>query len=216
MSKPQDATGGAGTESEEDAAPPQKSKRVFRAWQPLGQWDPTTDLDEFIESELTRIAQEKMAVAGITKLSSFKTHATDLHLWKVKDVYRSPASGLTVTRYKCPLMSRCKCLAMLRVSRSPTLISIDESNMHQANSHNVDQSKFLTWQQRESISAAVQVAPLQTATSLRRQLHRTSPEKAIKPAHARYNIFVCDNTSLTQKHSICAGMCCDWSLPVET
>ena len=77
MSKPQDATGGAGTESEEDAAPPQKSKRVFRAWQPLGQWDPTTDLDEFIESELTRIAQEKMAVAGITKLSSFKPHVID-------------------------------------------------------------------------------------------------------------------------------------------
>jgi len=185
MSKQQDAIADAATESEGETALPQKPKRVFRAWLPLGQWDPTTDLEEFIESELTRLAAEKMAVAGITKLSSFKRHETDLHLWKVKDVYRSPASGVTITRYRCPPMTRCKCKAMLRVSRTSSQVTIDQSCMHEANSHNVDESKFLTWQQRESITAAVQIAPLQTSTSLWRQIHRISPEKAINPQHAR-------------------------------
>ena len=37
--------------------------------------------------------------------------------------------------------------------------------MHEANSHAGEQSKFLSWHQRESI-AMVLVAPLQTVTSL--------------------------------------------------
>ena len=180
-----DTCGGAETDSEEEPAQPQKAKRVFRAWQPLCQWDPVTELEDFTESELMRIAKEKTTVAGVTKLSTFKVHQTDLCLWKVKDIYRSLASDLNVTRYWCPLATRCNCSALLRVSRSPSQISIEESNMHEENSHAVDQSKFLSWQQRESIAAAVQVAPLPTATSLRRQLHRTSPEKAIPPSHTR-------------------------------
>jgi hypothetical protein len=82
---------------DDDASPLQKSKRIFRAWQPLGQWDPTTDLDELIVNSLA--LRKKLAVAGITTLSSFKSHVPDPHLWKVIDIYRSPEIGVTVTRY---------------------------------------------------------------------------------------------------------------------
>ena len=75
MSKPstKDTCGRAETDSEEEPAQPQKAKRVFRAWQPLCQWDPVTELEDFIESELMRIAKEKMTVAGVTNcpLSKF-------------------------------------------------------------------------------------------------------------------------------------------------
>ena len=69
MSKPstKDTCGGAETDSEEEPAQPQKAKRVFRAWQPLGQWDPdhpVTEMEDFVESELMRIAKGKMTVAG--------------------------------------------------------------------------------------------------------------------------------------------------------
>jgi hypothetical protein len=134
-------------------------------------------------SGIAATESEEMAVAGITKLSTVKQHETDLHLWKVKDVYRSPSSGMTVARYKCPLMARCKCPAMLRVTRTSSQISIDQSNMHEANSHNVDQSKFLT-------ATSLRRQLHRTATSLRRRLHCTSPEKAINPLHARSSIFV--------------------------
>ena len=63
----------------------------FCAWQPLGQWDPTTDLEVLIETELMRIAKEKMTVAGVTKLSAFQVHQTALFLWKVNDICYSPA-----------------------------------------------------------------------------------------------------------------------------
>ena len=70
---------------------------------------------------------------------------------------------------------------MLRITRDLCRISIEESNMQEANSHVVDQpeSNFLSWHQRESIAAGVQVAQLKTLTTLLRQLHRTSPEKPV-------------------------------------
>ena len=43
---------------------------MFCSWQPLGRWDQTTDLEDFIETELMRIEKENMTVAGVTKLSN--------------------------------------------------------------------------------------------------------------------------------------------------
>ena len=61
------------------------------------------------------IANEKMTVAGVTKLSTFKV----LFLWKEKDIYCSQAvqaSDLNVTCDWCPLATRCNCSAVLSVT----------------------------------------------------------------------------------------------------
>lgn len=206
MSKPQDAIADAATESEGETALPQKPKRVFRAWLPLGQWDPTTDLEEFIESELTRIAAEKMAVAGITKLSSFKRHETDLHLWKVKDVYRSPASGVTITRYRCPPMTRCKCKAMLRVSRTSSQVTIDQICMHEANSHNgSNESRSLPLFKLHRCRLRPPCGARFTEHLRRKRSIRSMQGKLI---------FCVNHVSLTFMCSVCSGTFSDWSQSV--
>ena len=76
----------AGTDSEEEPALHQKFKREFRVWQLLGQWDPSTDSEDFIETEIIHIAKEKMAVAGATQLSLSKFMKPIDPYGKLKDV----------------------------------------------------------------------------------------------------------------------------------
>ena len=140
-----------------------------------------------IESELLRLAQEQMQLGAISSLRTFKAHDTDLGLWKVKDVYKNPNSSTTITRYRCPLNFRCKCKAMLRITRSGTKVIFEVADMHGPETHapKKDKSKYLKWEQRESVAKAVQVAPLLSSTALRRNLHRFSPEKKITSDKSR-------------------------------
>ena len=85
-----------------------------------------------------------MAVAGITQLSSFKTHVTGSHLWSVVESERyisqsgnrSDGHSLQVSTY---VTSQLSCVAPYFA------ILINESNMHLVINRNVDQYKFFTW-----------------------------------------------------------------------
>ena len=59
--------------------------------------------------------------------------------------------------------------------------------MHNVDSHTVDKDcgKFLKWQQKSEVVAAVRYQPLQSATEVRRNLHRTSPQKKIESTMSR-------------------------------
>ena len=161
-----------------------KKRRETRAWMHVQQWDATTEEESHIESEIMRLAHEQMQLGTISSLKTFKTHDTDLGLWKVKDVYKTPNSSTTITRYHCPLAYRCKCSAMLRVTRTGTKVLFEVADMHGAETHTVekDRSKHLKWEQRESVVRAVQVAPLLSSTAVRRNLHSSSLEKTRKIA----------------------------------
>jgi hypothetical protein len=165
----------------------EKKRRETRAWMIVQQWDTTTEEEAHIESEILWLALEQMQLGAISSLKTFKTHDTDLGLWKVKDVYKNPNCSITITRYRCPLAFRCKCRAMLRVTRTGTKVIFEVADMHGPETHTVekDQSKHLKWEQRESVAKAVQVAPLLSSTAVRRNLHRFSPEKKIAPEKSR-------------------------------
>ena len=55
--------------------------------------------------------------------------------------------------------------------------------MHTADSHAVDNRKFLKHKQRIALVNAVQLAPLSTPVEVRRNLKQASPEKRIKAAN---------------------------------
>ena len=192
LQSPAEAAKDASSDSSEaEAAAVEKGKRVLREWEILGSWDPTTEESSFINSELERIATEKMAAGGITKLAYLRTSATDLGQWKVKDVFESSETGSKIIRYQCPLKTRCKCPALLKVVHSQTLVRIFMSQMHDTESHaaDKDKSKYLNWQQKNEVKAHVLVDPLASAAQMRRNLHRTSPQKKIPPALVRYDSF---------------------------
>ena len=88
-------------------------------------------------------------------------------------------------RYICPLAYRSKCPASLRLTKGPTSVVLEKIHSHDAEVHSKDHAKGLKWQQKESIAQAVSVAPLQSGTQIRRNLHRDSPEKRIEPSYNR-------------------------------
>ena len=78
-----------------------------------------------------------------------------------------------------------KCPAQLRLTKGLTSVVLEKKNSHDAEVHSKDHAKGLKWQQKESIAQAVSVAPLQSGTQIRRNLHRDSPEKRIDPSYNR-------------------------------
>ena len=50
-------------------------------------WNPIEEEEFAIEAELATIADQKMAISGLTKLSAMKKKETDLGLWKQKDFF---------------------------------------------------------------------------------------------------------------------------------
>ena len=168
----------------EDAAP-RKSKRQERVWEEITSWDPTTEDIQVIHSELERIAREKMAISGITKLLHLKVLPSDLGMWKLKDMFESTESGSKVLRYRCPLSVRCKCPALLKVIHTTRSIRMLMSSMHGVESHAQDTSKYLKWHQKDEVVKHIQVHPMASAADIRRNFHRLSPEKKIAPEHVR-------------------------------
>ena len=187
---PDDALEAAGAEDgadEDDSiAPPTKKSRKSRVWEIIGEWDLTAERDDFVDAEIIRIANEKMAEGGIRKLRTFKHSDTDLGYWKERDRHSTPGQSTLIIRYRCPLSVRCKCPALLRLTKTSTRITLEQSEMHKEDDHSTDNSKFLTWQQRESVVRAVSVAPLSSGTAIRRSLSRTSPDKSIDAEKQRY------------------------------
>jgi hypothetical protein len=171
-----------------DAVPAKRrGTRNCRQWLEAGAWDPVAERAEFIDQEILRIATETMQISGITKLSTMKVLESDLHCWKLRDHHFSPNEKAHTYRYCCPLKTRCKCPAMLRVTRHPHLITLEQSMMHDLTSHTSDKdvSKKLKWQQREDIASAISESPMSSSKSIRRTLHRNSLEKRIDISHKR-------------------------------
>ena len=83
--------------------------------------------------------------------------------------------------YDCPLSSKynCNCPAKLRVSWGPKQVVMQKANMHTAESHAVDNRKFLKHQQRNAVAVAVKASPLSTPVEVRRHLKNSSPQKRI-------------------------------------
>jgi len=184
--RPQQANKDA-SEIEDVEVEKMKRRSRHRVWERLGQWDPTTVDAEVIKDEIARLAKEKMAEGGITSLLSRKKKATDLSGWKYKDRFINPDTGLTVVRYRCPLDIRFKCPALLKTVHTQGGVELYMSEMHGIESHvpAKDTGKFLKFHQMEVIQSHVKVNPTISAAHLRRNIHRTSPEKKIAPEHAR-------------------------------
>lgn len=182
----QDPEGEHATESEHEEVQ-EKDKRETRVWDLIAEWDPTSEADHHIQTEIARIAKEKMIEGGILKADSLKKKPTDLSLWKQRDIYPNPETGRLIIRYRCPLSSRCDCTAQLKVDRTPTYVKLYMSQMHSPASHGPDKEKckFLKFAQKEEVYAHLKVDPMINAANLRRNLHRTSPEKKIDAQHIR-------------------------------
>ena len=174
-------------ESEPAEAEKSKRRRADRAWELLGQWDPTKDDTEVIGNEIARIANAKLVEGGITSLNSRKKKDTDLSGWKFKDRFRNPNTELTVVRYRCPLAGPFKCPALLKTIHSQARVELYGSAMHGSDAHvpAKDTGKYLKHHQREVIQSHIKVNPRTSAAHLRRNIHRTSPEKKIAPEHHR-------------------------------
>jgi hypothetical protein len=178
------AEGEASDLQDEEAAKPKRKNRV---WELLGRWDPTTVDAEVIDNEIERIAQAKITEGGINSLLSRKRKETDLGGWKHKDIFVNPSTGFTVNRYRCPLSVRFKCQALLKTVRTEAAVELYMSEMHSVDAHvpAKDTGKYLKFHQMEVIQTHVKVNPTISAAHLRRNIHRTSPEKKIAPEHAR-------------------------------
>jgi hypothetical protein len=83
--------------------------------------------------------------------------------------------------YDCPLSSKynCNCPAKLRVSWGPKQVVMQKVNMQTAESHAVDNLKFLKHQQRIAVAVAVKASPLSRPVEVRRHLKNSSPQKQI-------------------------------------
>ena len=172
---------------QEASAEKPKRKSQERVWESMEQWDRTILDDEFINNEIARLAKEKIAEGGISSLFSRKKKDTDLSCWKYKDRFINPDTGLTVCRYRCPLDARFKCLALLKTVHTQGQVEMYMADMHGMDSHvpEKDTGKYLKFHQMEVIKSHVKINPSISAAHLRRNIHRTSPEKKIAPQHAR-------------------------------
>jgi hypothetical protein len=56
---------------------------------------------------------------------------------------------------------------------------MQKANMHTADSHAVDNRKFLKHQQRNTVAVAVKASSLSTPVEIRRHLKNSSPQKQI-------------------------------------
>ena len=163
---------------------PRKSLLERVPWEVLGRWDPREINAEELDAAILEHAKEAFVAGGIAKLHFVKSTDKDLGGWKRKDYY-GMRKDVVCYRYQCPLAYRSKCPAQLRLTKGLTSVVLEKKNSHDAEVHSKDHAKGLKWQQKESIAQAVSVAPLQSGTQIRRNLHRDSPEKRIDPSYNR-------------------------------
>jgi hypothetical protein len=83
--------------------------------------------------------------------------------------------------YDCPLSSKynCNCPAKLQVSWGPKQVVMQKANMHTAESHAVDNRKFLKHQQRNTVAVALKASLLSMPVEVRRHFKNSSPQKQI-------------------------------------
>jgi hypothetical protein len=72
--------------------------------------------------------------------------------------------------YRCPLLGRCNCRALLRVSTTGNIVQMETSNMHTSESHKDDCSKFLSHHQKAAVKQAVLMSPMAGPRALRRNI----------------------------------------------
>jgi hypothetical protein len=173
------------SELDDAAAEKPKRKSRDRSWVQLGQWDPVTVDAEVINDEISRLAKEKLAEGGISSLHSRKKKAADMSCRKNKDRFINSGTGLSIVR--CPVAGRFKCPALLKIVHRQGRVELYMSEMHGVDSHvpAKDSGNFLKFHQMKVIQSHVKVNPTISAAHLRRNIHRTSPEKKIAPEHAR-------------------------------
>ncbi len=74
---------------------------------------------------------------------------------------------------------------------------MQKANMHTAESHAVDNRKFLKHQQRNAVAVTVKASPLFTPVEVRRHLKNSSPQKQIDAQRLSFvRRAVCTLTSL--------------------
>ena len=75
-------------------------------------------------------------------------------------------------------MLSCVCKCAVCITEMPTLLVLERSAMHDANSHENDGSKYLKYKQKFAFHDAVEIAPQLSATKLRQNLTTCDrPEK---------------------------------------
>ena len=89
---------------------------------------------------------------------------------------------IQVYTYECPLHGKhnCECKAKIRVIWTSMQVRMEIADMHTAQSHCVDNRKYLSHQQRNAVVVALQSAPLLTPTEVRCNIKNFSPSKQIK------------------------------------
>ncbi len=136
--------------------------RVTRTWEEVGRWATGQDSGaESVEAAVLAAAEQQCPETWARRSSS-----SDLGPWKLSSEYTKDGGLGTVQLYKCPLLHRCGCKCMLRVSRYPRLVVMDVHGKHQ---HAEDRSKGLKLKEVAAIVEGVRADPfLRPAQVLRR------------------------------------------------
>ena len=135
-------------------------QRVRKEWIELAVYDRAMMDEEEIRTEVLKIATKKMSDAGCFPPDSYREKPNQLGLWKLNSVHMADGGSSEVQLWGCHFRYRCKCPAMLKVVHSPGTVSIYESSMHDASSHVVERSKYLTLAQKAAVETAVRLQPL--------------------------------------------------------
>jgi hypothetical protein len=137
--------------------------------------------DEDIQREMFELAREWMSASKLKKLPGHIAKPTDFALWKQYRRFTKRKTGVDIRLFRCPMHYRCGCSAGIRIQTSPSLIQLDRSGEHHANSHDEDKSKFLKYNQIIAVTDAVAIAPNLSAAELRRNMQISdSPGKKMK------------------------------------
>ena len=95
-------------------------------------------------------------------------------------ISHSHASRSTRTSVHSTASTNSECKAKIRVVWTSVEVKMEIADMHTAQSHCVDNRKFLSHQQRNAVVVALKSAPLLTPTEVRRNIKNFSPSKQIK------------------------------------
>ena len=173
--------------SDLDVELPQKRKRsrTILKYEVVKRWttgERAEKDDEVITNELSEEACKLMELSRQKKFPCHKSLDTDLGGWKLARTH-TDKRGVKFEVYRCPMRHQCKCFVCIRVVTSADYIELQRSGLHDRNSHEKDESKKLTYDQRVSVKEAAKTAPTLSGAVLRRNLLEDhSPSKTIEPS----------------------------------
>jgi hypothetical protein len=130
-----------------------------------------------IDKELFELACEWMEVSKLKKLPCHVAKETDISLWKQYSDCTKKKSGVRIWAFQCPLKHQTGCCAGIHILYCPAWMQLDWSGEHNANSHDVDKSKYHEYDQIDAISDAVTIALQLSAAQLRHTRGKSGQEK---------------------------------------